>query len=396
MSGGQQMRREFAATAAWSFVAALLCGVAAAPAGAQQSTPPTPPAAAAGKEASPAGEADKTLVAARADLADRKALYIVGSMTLKPFTDYVVGRMVAEYSMPPPLLELKGTGAGFKQFCAGIGRGYPDIVAASRRMEQSEYEDCLANHVLDVIQVEIGQGAIIVVTKKGNPVFEVTPRMFYLGLADKVPTGEEFKYNANKTWKATAKGAPDLPIHVVLPAKGSGTRAFFDDFFMQTGCRHQKLIDAIFAADLRVPLCTTLREDGRLTELPEPFEAKMMAAIQNSPPGTLAIMPRSLYLANADKLEALPVDGVLPTHKNIDNYDYEMTTTLVYYVKRAHILDNSGRGAVRGIPEFMTEITEPQAAGEGGAFEKLGLTALSEDDQQHQRWVASRLVRYRP
>ena len=389
MSWGQNMRRSSAragaARAAFIAVGALCCGVAAASAPAQVAAP-RPAAAEAGKAAAAPG----------ADLAGRQALYVVGSSSLNRVTDYVVRRMVDEYAMPPPIVRLRGTVAGFKEFCAGIGPRTPDVIAASRRMEEAEYQDCLANHVLDVIQIEIGQGAVVVVTKKGNPAFNVTPGMFYFGLADKIPAEEEFKYNTNKSWQATNKKAPDLPIHVVLPAKGSGTRSFFDDFFMQTGCRHVKAIDAIFAADQRVPLCITLREDGRVTEIPEPFEDKMLEAIQNSPPGTLAIMPRRVYLEHQEKLSVLPVDGVLPTHENIDNYLYEMTNTLVYYFKRANIRDNSGRGAVRGIPEFMAEITEPAAAGEGGQFEKLGLTALSPSEQRHQRTVARRLVRYRP
>jgi phosphate transport system substrate-binding protein len=381
----QMTRRRSTAWAALPIVAVAL-GSIAAPRASAQATAPRPPAAEAGKQAVPPS----------ASLWGRKALYIVGSSTLKPVTDLIVGKMIAEYSMPQPIEDFKGSLAGFKQFCAGAGPLYPDIVAASRRMEQGEYEDCLANHVLDIIQVEIGQGAVVVVTKKGNPVFNVTPRMFYFALADKIPVGDEFKYNTNKSWKATKKSAPDLPIHVVLPAKGSGTRAFFDDFFMQTGCRHLKAIDAIFAADERVPLCITLREDGHVTEDPEPFEKKMLADLQNSPPGTLAIMPRSLYLANRDRLSVLPVDGVLPMHKNIDNYDYEMTTTLVYYFKRANILQNDGAGVVRGIPEFMAEITEPAMVGEGGKIEKLGVTALSPSQQRHEQSVARRLVRYRP
>ena len=388
MSWGQRMRRLAGARgvpAVLPVVVALACGLAG-PWAAAQVAGPRPPAAQAGEEPAAPG----------VDLAGRKALYIVGSSTLKAVTDFVVRKMIKEYAMPQPIERLAGTDKGFKEFCAGIGRKYPDIVAASRRMEQAEYEDCLANHVLDVIQIEIGRGAVVVVTKKGNPVFNVTPRMFYFALADKIPGKEELKFNKNKRWKAVDKSAPDLPIHVVLPAEGSGTRSFFDDFFMQTGCRHQKLIDAIFAADQRVPLCIKLRDDGLVTEVPEPFADKMLADLQNSPPGTLAIMPRRLYLDNRDKLAVLPVDHVLPSHKNIDNYDYEMTTTLVYYFKRANILDNQGRGAVRGIPEFMAEITEPTAAGEGGEFEKLGLTALSPEQQRHQQTVARRMLRYSP
>ncbi|HEV2300864.1 MAG TPA: substrate-binding domain-containing protein, partial [Stellaceae bacterium] len=148
------------AQAVLSIVAALAGGLPGSSAWAQAAAP-SPPAAQAGKAAA----------APAADLSGRKTLYIVGSSTLKPITDFVVRRMATEYAMPQPIERLTGTVTGFKEFCAGIGPKYPDIAAASRRMEEAEYQDCLANHVLDVIQIEIGQGAVVVVTKKGNPVF---------------------------------------------------------------------------------------------------------------------------------------------------------------------------------------------------------------------------------
>src|SRR4029078_13491686 len=129
--------------------------------------------------------------------------------------------------------------------------------------------------------------AVVVVTKKGNPAFNVTPRMIYYGIAEQIPIKGEFTANPNNSWKETDKDAPDLPIKIIVPAKGSGTRDFFNDNFMQGGCRHVKEIDAIFAAGERVAQCTTLRDDGRVTEIPEPFEKKALEALATAPPGTV-------------------------------------------------------------------------------------------------------------
>jgi phosphate transport system substrate-binding protein len=369
-------------------IAAVASWLVATPASAQPAGPEAPAAAIPG-----AGES-ATLPSV--DLSDRKQLLIVGSSSMEAITDAVIERLISDYVMPEPTKRFKGTQRGIEDFCAGVGADFPDIVAASDRMSRGAYDGCVENRVLDVIEVAIGQSAVVVATKKGNPTFNVTPRMFYYAVAEDIPINGEFTANPYKSWKETDKGAPDLPIHVIIPAKGSGTRAFFDDNFMQGGCRHVKEIDAIFAAADRVPRCIQPRDDGLVAEVAEPFEQEALEALAKAPPGTVAIIPWGLYLSIRDKLDVLPVGGVLPTHEGIAEYAYEMATTLHYYFKRAHMRNNAGRGVVRGIREFMAEIVKDEVSGEGGYFEKLGVIALAPKDRQRQKAIVRRLKRFEP
>ncbi len=368
--------------------AAVAGWLAATPAAAQPAQPEAPAGAIAG-----AGE---SATPPSVDLSERKQLLIVGSTSMEAITGAAIERLIRDYVMPQPTKRLAGTRAGMAAFCAGVGPQYPDIAAASDRMGRGEFDTCVENNVLDVIEVAIGQSAVVVVTKKGNPAFNITPRMIYYAVAEDIPIKGEFTANPYKSWKETDKAAPDLPIHIVIPAKGSGTRAFFDDNFMQGGCRHVKEIDAIFAAADRVPRCITRRDDGRVAELAEPFEEKALDALAKAPPGTVAIIPWSLYLSNRDKVDALPIDGVLPTHEGIAEYAYPMATTLRYYFKRAHMRNEAGRGVVRGIREFMAEIVKDEASGEGGYFEKLGVIALAPEDRGKQNDIVRRLKRFEP
>ncbi len=358
--------------------ACLLLSMATLPAGAQDLTTHNQP------ESGIIAGAGQDAKAPTANFSERTQLLIVGSSTMKPYTDMVVQHLTKEYVMPPPIERLKGTTTGIKEFCSGVGPDYPDIVAASRSMSKGEFDRCIENNVLDIIEVKIGESAVVVVAKKGDPVFELTPRMFYLGIAEEVPGKSDFQVNLTKTWRDVDKSAPEVPINLIIPAKGSGTRSFFNDNFMQGGCRHVKEIDAIFAADERVPKCTTLRDDGKVTEVPEPYGEKVVDELMKAPKGTLAVMALSVYLANKDKLELLPINGVLPSHKTIADYDYEMASEPRYYFKRAHMRNREGRGVVRGIREFMQEITQQEAFGENGYFEKLGLIALPEQQQAEQ------------
>jgi len=361
-------------------IAVLGWSLAAMPASAQ----PKQAGAGSGADAAPAN----------VDLVGRKQLLIVGSTTLEGVTDAVIRRLAEAYVLPQPTKRFAGTRVGIKAFCAGIGLEYPDIVAATDYMDRGEFENCIGNKVLDIIEVEIGYSAVVVVTKKGDRVFNLTPRMAYTGLAEEIPINGEFQVNQRKSWNEIDKDAPDLPIHVILPAKGSGTRSFFDDAFMQGGCRHVKEIDAIFAAAERVPRCITPRDDGPVSEVDE---GQVVDALMKAPSGTLAVVGWLVYLENRDKLDPLPINGIMPSHENISNDSYDMSTTLRYYFKRAHMEGKlGGKGVVEGIPEFMAEIVSDAASSEGGYLEKLGLVALGSQDRRKQQSIVRRLKRFQP
>jgi phosphate transport system substrate-binding protein len=264
-------------------------------------------------------------------------------------------------------------------------------------MSSAELNRCIKNDVRDIIEVAIGLSSLVVATKKGNPIFDVTARMFYQALAEQVPIEGEFAANPHKSWKDTAKDAPDLPIHVVLPTRRTGTRSAFDNHFLQGGCRRVKEIDAIFAAAERVPLCTTLRKDGAISEVVETATGdNFVAALAQSPPGVVAVLPREIFLRVQDKLDALPIAGVLPTKENIANFDYEIIEFLRFYFKRGHMRDSSGHGVVRGIREFMVEIVKDEAFAEAGYFEKLGVVPLTAEWRENQRKIVRRLKGFQP
>ncbi len=220
----ERWRAECVALAAFGLLMPVIAGLAGwlapMPASAQPNQPEAGAAAAAPPE--------------NVDLANRKQLLIVGSTSMDAITDAVIKHLGEAYVLPEPIKRFNGTRTGIAAFCAGVGPEYPDIIAAADRMDKGEYEVCLENKVLDVIEVEIGDSAVVVVTKKGDPVFNLTPRMIYYGVAEDIPTNGEFEHNQYKSWNDTGKDAPDLPIRLIIPDKASGTRAsYFDDAFMQ-------------------------------------------------------------------------------------------------------------------------------------------------------------------
>ena len=350
----------------------------------------TMPASAQSKQPSAAAGAPP----ASATPVERKQLLIVGSTIMAGLTEAVIERLNTAYVLPPPIKRFEGTAEGIKAFCSGVGPEYPDILATTGRMDRGEFEGCLENNVLDVIEVDVGDSALVVVTKKGDPVFNLTPRMVYTALAEEVPINGAFKVNEKKSWSEIAKEAPDVPIRVIIPSAGAGTRRFFDDGLMQGGCRHVKEIDAIFAAAERVPKCVTPRDDGLVSQVAEP---RIVDELMKAPPGTLAVMGWLAYRENRDKLETLPINGVAPTHENIADDSYDLNQRLRYYFKRAHMREKyGGQGFVRGVREFMLELIKDEASGEGGYLEQLGLVALEPQERRQAQSVVRRLKRFEP
>jgi phosphate transport system substrate-binding protein len=376
-------------------MAVVACVLAATPSAAQDDKsqpPPLPSGAIVG-----AGESGVAPIAAATE---RDQMLIVGSSTVYPFLQAAVQRLQRDFVMPAPIVDAVGTTLGIKLFCGGIGAEFPDVVAASRGMQKGEFDTCVEHNVLDIIEVKIGQTAFVLVVKKGSPVFNLSARTIYLALAAEIPEDGEFAPNPFTTWRQIDKKAPPLPINVIIPTTGSGQRTFFDADFMQGGCRHVKEIDAIFAAVDRVPKCVTLRKDGHIVEInesedPASYGELLLRDLEKAPMGTIGLAAFPVYLNNSDKLDLLPIGGVLPSHDTIASFDYPMTSDLRLYFKRAHMRNNEGRGVVRGLRELMAALVSEDATGEGGYFEALGAVSYDDDTKAEIRKTVRTLRRFK-
>jgi phosphate transport system substrate-binding protein len=337
--------------------------------------------------------------------AARPRIRIVGSSSMHDFTQIVASDVVAKIGLPEPMVESRGTREGIRTFCAGIGPDFPDIVAASRRITKSEYTACLDNGIADIIEVPIGLDAVALVIEKGEPVFNVTARHFYLALAAQVPRdyvltanvspevahealelhGEHFIENPFKRWNEVDSRLPDLPIRVHGPGITSGTRDFINAALMEAGCRHFKHIRGIPSAAVRVRQCTTYREAPYFVEVAEPFEDKVIASVLGDEVGTLGIVTFDTYEHHMDRVDALPYNGLTISEALIASGEYPLRRTIYYYVKRAHMLNAQGEGVVRGLRDFMANLTAETVIGPDGLLDRKGLVPSSAMDREAAR-----------
>ncbi len=74
---------------------------------------------------------------------EARGIWIVGSPALRGTID----QAAAKYDGGPdtkPHLDARGTAAGFRAFCGGVGLDHPDMVASDRPISAAEYKRCRA------------------------------------------------------------------------------------------------------------------------------------------------------------------------------------------------------------------------------------------------------------
>jgi phosphate transport system substrate-binding protein len=299
-------------------------------------------------------------------MADARSLRAVGSSTVYPFAKMAAERVArANPKLGTPIIESTGTGAGFKLFCAGVGERFPDISNASRRMKAKEAQQCAANGVKDVTEIQIGLDGVVLATAHGTPIAGLTQRDVYLALA-KTPYG---KPNKARTWKDVNAKLPALPIRVYGPPTTSGTRDALGELLLTPPCEASPSMAALKKSDEArfKAICTGIRTDGAYVEAGENDNLIVQKLSANQ--GTLGIFGYSFLEENASKVKGVAINGVGPTYQTISSFKYPGARPLYIYVKNAHVR------AIPAIRAFVAEMTKESAIGPNGYMLAGGLVA---------------------
>lgn len=331
-----------------------------------------------------------TTLASASALANRDHIMIVGSSTVFPFSKVVAERFALKTGMKAPKVEPTGTGGGFKEFCAGVGVGRPDIANASRQIKQSEYQSCQKNGVKDVVEVLIGYDGIVLGQSVDAKPMSLSLKDIFLALAKKVPDpkgGEKLIDNPYKTWKDVNPALPATEISVMGPPPTSGTRDAFVELAMEGGCKKFDWIAELKKADKSryKAICHGIREDGRYIEAGENDNLIVRKLAENK--DALGIFGFSFLDQNADTIRGAEVGGQKPTFESIADGSYVVSRPLYFYVKKAHV------GAIPGIKEYLAEFTSEKAWGDEGYLTEKGMIPL---DRAERKKVAKTVENLTP
>jgi len=284
-------------------------------------------------------------------------LRIAGSSAVFPFAAAVGEHFSYKSREPIPLVEAIGTGAGIKLFCGNLNG--PDGAITSRPMTKGEKEKCKSQGIT-FEEFIIGKDGLILIQNKKETPFSLTLENLNGALAEKVSQGEICIKNPHKTWNEIQKNFPIYPIRVYGPAPTSGT--------------YDVLVEKIMG-----PCGPPLRHDGAYIEAPA-NENLIVQKILNAH-RTIGIVTFSFYEQNRARLNALSIDGILPSMTSIQKGDYPLSRPLYVYIKTNNMRDYSARAG------YVIEFTSKDAVGEKGYLNEKGLIPLSSGEQieMHKR-----------
>ena len=300
--------------------------------------------------------------------ATRDSVRAVGSSTVYPFAKLVAENFArSNTDFASPIIESTGTGGGIQLFCAGIGADTPDIANASRRMNASEFQECQANGVTEITEIQVGLDGIAFASATGGITMNLTPEIVYRALAAR-PYGQE---QTAKTWRDVDPSLPNQPILVYGPPSTSGTRDALKELILIPGCEGNAEMEALKESneEQHEQLCTELRSDGAYVDQGE--QDNLIVQKIEGNPNAVGVFGYSYLEENLDKVQGLAMNGVEPTYENIASFRYPGARPLYIYVKNAHL------DAIRGLREFVAEWAK--SWGRDGPLAAIGLVANPDD-----------------
>lgn len=228
-----------------------------------------------------------------------------GSSTVFPISE----AMAEEFQKLHPdvriTVGISGTGGGFKKFCAGE----TDVSDASRPIKDSEKAECEKNGIAyKELQVAI-DGISVVVNKQND-------------FVDCLTTGELKKIwdtgSTVKNWKDVRAGFPDMELKLYGAGTDSGTFDYFTEAI--NGKEKQSRSDY-----------TASEDDNTLVQ-----------GVSGNR-GALGYFGYAYYVANADDLKILQIDGgggcVEPDPATIESYTYKPLARPIYIYPRTEALE---------------------------------------------------------
>jgi len=292
----------------------------------------------------------------------------VGSSTVYPFATVVSEAFSRNFpDFPAPLIESTGTGGGMALFCSGESADTPSIANASRRIKLSEFEDCQANGVNDVVEVQIGMDGVVMASAVGGIDLDLTPEQVYRALAAN-PYGEP---QTATNWSDIDPSLPSLPILVYGPPTTSGTRDSFAELILMAGCDTNPAMQALKDSDedRHEQVCTEVRSDGAFVDQGE--QDNLIVQKIEGNPNAVGVFGYSYMEENLDRVRGVPMGGVEPTYENIASFSYPGARAMFIYVKKSHV------DAIPGLREFLG--TWAESWGREGPLAQIGLVVNPDD-----------------
>ena len=220
-----------------------------------------------------------------------------GSSTVAPVTQAVAEEFAKENSEVNVSVGISGTGGGFKKFV----KGEIDISDASIPIKPEEAEEAKKNGI-EYLELKVGLDGLTVVTNKEN----TWAKDVSVEDLKKIWTDG----STVKTWKDVNPAWPAEPIKLYGPDQDSGTYDYF--------------IEEIIGKEGKI------RKDYS----PSSDDNQLVQGVEGDK-GSLGFFGYAYYLEQKDKMNALAINGIVPSDETVKNGTYTpLSRPLYIYVNK--------------------------------------------------------------
>lgn len=263
-----------------------------------------------------------------------------------------------------PVVESMGSGKAMEMFCSDQNYTF---VFVSRSITEQETRKCKTKNNNEIVEVILGNDAIILVNAKEGPNIELTYDDLYKALiSEEVHYGKIIK-NSKKKWNDINKKLPNFSINFYGPSVGSGMR----DVFIHNVIRPKCLTDEELLTiknnkiDEIEIFCQKIRNDSHYIAHGDDYFS-LIKKIQTDD-SIISLVNSYVLSKNSNIIKGIKVNGIEPTMENIISNLYTLSIPIIIYYKNNLLKKNSEL--------FLREIASSKALGSNGYLTKIGINS---------------------
>jgi phosphate transport system substrate-binding protein len=231
---------------------------------------------------------------------------IAGSSTVFPLATAVMSKWEDEGGPNYPIDSI-GSGGGLERFCV---EGASDIANASRAIEQEEIDAC-ASIDRTILPVRIGSDALSLVISTGN--------YFAQELTlEEIATIYSLA-NQGATWADVNPDFPAHPIGIFTPGTDSGTFDYFNEI----------VFEEADPSPIVSSIAQNVGEDDNVTVQGVAGDGCTEGDLTTT--CAIGYFGFAFFQENSDTLQAVAVDGVVPSAETVADSSYPISRPLFMY-----------------------------------------------------------------
>jgi phosphate transport system substrate-binding protein len=253
-----------------------------------------------------------------------------GSSTVFPLYERMKQRFEEEGYAGNNTYDSVGTGGGFERFCK---TGETDVAGASRKIKDSELENCKALG-REPLEFRVGTDAIAVVVSKENDF-----------LTDVTKEELALIFSTAQKWSDVRPEWPAEDILRYVPGTDSGTFDYFVEAIMGPAYPDK---------DGKADLVAGEEAFLKAANLNQSEDDNVLVQGVEGSPYAVGFFGFAYYVENQDKLNVLSVGGVAPTTETAESGEYPISRPLFIY-SDAKIMQEKPQVAAF-IHFFLTEV----------------------------------------